>query len=354
MPTGSPVSGSRAVSSPVLMLKIASGVITYFRLAAGRGRRNTEMVGCAALEAVDRIEVDAGRIADDLDGELGRDRAPGDRPRRPRQPDADQAAIEQQRMRALLVLRQARVVGAVDGGEHRIAAAGHAPALAQRRHREAHRIRRLMTGHARASVGAERREERMPVRVDRAGGQQHAEPTLGIGERHLGGEPPALAGFDPSRRAHSARGLSRDRRADTHAPADRQGRNRDATTPAPSPAHRPTMPFFCTVHSGSLQSPQSGPVEHRAGLLVALQPPQQPVRADLGELAAVDVRVRGRVSRLLHHAVEQRHLVDPRHIVVRVLVGDVAHAAIEVRGVGVDRREASLSWPTRGLPCRVC
>ena len=45
MPTGSPVSGSRAVSSPVLMLKIASGVITYFRLATGRGRRNTEIVG---------------------------------------------------------------------------------------------------------------------------------------------------------------------------------------------------------------------------------------------------------------------------------------------------------------------
>ena len=81
--------------------------------------------------------------------------------------DAKQAAVEQQRVRAGLILRQAGIVRPVDGREDRILAAGGAPALADRLHRDAHRVRGLVAGHARASVGADRLEEGMALGLDR-------------------------------------------------------------------------------------------------------------------------------------------------------------------------------------------
>src|SRR5215475_8447205 len=47
MLAGLPVSGSTAINVPVFML---TGDITYLRLAAGRGRRNTETVGLAPFK----------------------------------------------------------------------------------------------------------------------------------------------------------------------------------------------------------------------------------------------------------------------------------------------------------------
>src|SRR5687768_10885318 len=44
---GRPVSGSLSISTPSFTLKRPSGLVTYLRFAAGRGRRNTETVGAA-------------------------------------------------------------------------------------------------------------------------------------------------------------------------------------------------------------------------------------------------------------------------------------------------------------------
>jgi hypothetical protein len=42
---GRPVSGSLSISTPSFTLNRPSGLVTYFRLAAMRGRRNTDTVG---------------------------------------------------------------------------------------------------------------------------------------------------------------------------------------------------------------------------------------------------------------------------------------------------------------------
>ena len=95
--------------------------------------------------------------------------------RRPRQRDAEQAALEQQRMRPRIVRRQIRTVHAVHGRKQRILAAGRRPALADAAHRQRHAVGRLVAGDARAAVRADRLEERMPLRVERTGRVQHAD-----------------------------------------------------------------------------------------------------------------------------------------------------------------------------------
>ena len=42
---GSPVSGSFSINTPSFTLNRPSGLVTYLRFAAGRGRRNTDTVG---------------------------------------------------------------------------------------------------------------------------------------------------------------------------------------------------------------------------------------------------------------------------------------------------------------------
>ena len=69
-------------------------------------------------------------------------------------------------MRGGLILRQAGVVRAVHRREDRILAARGTPSLADRLHRHAHRVRRLVTGDARARVGTDWLEERMALGVD--------------------------------------------------------------------------------------------------------------------------------------------------------------------------------------------
>src|SRR5262245_7597825 len=114
-----------------------------------------------ATQTIGRIEIHTRRIADDLDGELWCNRMPFDGPRRPRESDAEQPAIEQQRVGTLERLRQARVVRAVDGRKQWIATVGGAPTIANRLNRDAHRIGRLVTRHTGAAVAANGREERM-------------------------------------------------------------------------------------------------------------------------------------------------------------------------------------------------
>jgi len=140
-----------------------------------------------AREPVLGAQVAAGRIADDLDRELGLDHAAVERARRPRQEHADQAAAEQQRVRRGIGHRQIRAVRAVYASEQRIAAAGRVPPGADRVDRNAERVGRLMARDARASVLAERREERLPCRLDRARGTEDPEPSRVVWIGGLGG-----------------------------------------------------------------------------------------------------------------------------------------------------------------------
>jgi len=50
--------------------------------------------------------------------------------------------------------------------------------------------------------------------------------------------------------------------------------------------------------------------EHLSGFLVAFERPQEPVRGDVGKLAAAGMKVRRAVSGVVPRAVESRHVVD--------------------------------------------
>ena len=83
--------------------------VVYLVLAATRGRLNTETAG-RAVEAVLRTEVAARRIAHHLERELRIDHAAIRTTRRPWQANAEQAALEQQRVRGWIRARQVRAV----------------------------------------------------------------------------------------------------------------------------------------------------------------------------------------------------------------------------------------------------
>src|SRR5438552_3525108 len=80
--------------------------------------------------------------------------------------DAEQAAFEQEGVRVFFVLREVRAVGAIDGGEEGVFAIGISPAEADEIERKAHGAGGLVTGDARASVGAEWGEEGVILRLD--------------------------------------------------------------------------------------------------------------------------------------------------------------------------------------------
>jgi len=92
--------------------------------------------GIRALEAVGAMHIAAARIADDLDGELGIDLGAVRIARWPRQRDADQAALEQQRVRPRVVGWQIRAVHPVHRRKQRILAASGRPALPDGAHRK--------------------------------------------------------------------------------------------------------------------------------------------------------------------------------------------------------------------------
>ena len=73
-----------------------------------------------ARQSVFRMGVAAGRIAHHFDRELGLDRRAIRAPGGPGQRDAEQAALQEQRMRRGVVLREARTIAAVDCREDRI------------------------------------------------------------------------------------------------------------------------------------------------------------------------------------------------------------------------------------------
>src|SRR5690606_22838656 len=113
------------------------------------------------------------------------------------------SAFEQQAIRFRIVRREMRAIHAVDRGEDRILAARLPPAFLDRGHRERHGIGGLMTAHARASVLADRLEERMAARVDGAGGVQNPEHAVLVRIRDVGREGDAVAWLPPARRRRS-------------------------------------------------------------------------------------------------------------------------------------------------------
>src|SRR5262249_39869878 len=74
-----------------------------------RGRR--------ALQSIARMRVAAGRIADDLDRELRCDGCTVCSAGWPGTEDPEQSALQQERMRRRVLLRQVRTVGTIDRGE---------------------------------------------------------------------------------------------------------------------------------------------------------------------------------------------------------------------------------------------
>ena len=112
MLVGLPVSGSTAAGMPFLPTNGPTPkfwCVVYFVLATGRGRRNTEIDGFALLQPVD-----AGRCCSRVGSRTtsmvnsGSMRRAVGALRRPRQRDAEQAALEQERMRPRIVRRQIR------------------------------------------------------------------------------------------------------------------------------------------------------------------------------------------------------------------------------------------------------
>ena len=85
--------------------------------------------GRCAVQPVAGIRVAAARIAHDFNRELGIETRAVGTLRRPWQRDAEQAAVEQLRVRTGIAGRQGGTVHAVDGGKQRILAAGGGPSL---------------------------------------------------------------------------------------------------------------------------------------------------------------------------------------------------------------------------------
>src|SRR4029078_4877659 len=97
------------------------------------------------LETVFLAGVAAGRVAHDFNRELDLLRRAVGVLGRPRKWNSEQAAIEQQGMRASQVLREPGTIRTVEGGEYGIFPIGQAPALIEAHGRYAHPISRLMT-----------------------------------------------------------------------------------------------------------------------------------------------------------------------------------------------------------------
>ena len=151
---GRPVSGSLSIRTPSFTLNRPSGLVVFQIGYHARAPEHRDR-GCRTGEPVDRIAIDARRVAHQFDGELRRDAA-----RRPWHADAKQTAIQQQRMRTGRVLRQARVVRSVDRSKDRIASLCRTPARGSTRPRR--------SWHSQADDRSRRRAHsiRSPRRTD--------------------------------------------------------------------------------------------------------------------------------------------------------------------------------------------
>ena len=109
-----------------------------------------------ALETVLAAGIASGRVAHHLDRELDRLRRAVGISRRPGERNPEKPALEQERMRAFLLLRQVRTVRAVERREDRVLAIGRVPAVGQAGGRYAHSPRWLMTSDAGAPVRSQR------------------------------------------------------------------------------------------------------------------------------------------------------------------------------------------------------
>ncbi len=147
--------------------------------------------------------------------------------------------------------------------EQRVLSLRLVPALTNHLHRERHRVRRLMTGHAASAVRADGLEEGMVLRSIGAGGVQHADLAKRVGVRRqrrterraLAGRPPAsrrrastsaqrgAVAPDDSDRARGRRRWSMPRQADrwAHSPCRRRraARGTSVTAIMPPPARAP-------------------------------------------------------------------------------------------------------------------
>ena len=102
-------------------------------------------------------------------------------------------------LRTSFILRQARVVRAIDGGENRIVAPRNAPALANILHGNAHRVGRLMARNARPAVAADGFEKGMAFGIHGPVKVKKTKPPPGVFERSVTRQLRAPARFHPER-----------------------------------------------------------------------------------------------------------------------------------------------------------
>src|SRR5690606_18484916 len=100
-----------------------------------------------SIQSIFRTAITTCRILHDFDVEFRFDGISGEISRWPGPSDADQAALEQQRMRFGLALLHVRAIGTVPDIEQRCLAIRFFPKPLDRIERQAHAIARLMTGH---------------------------------------------------------------------------------------------------------------------------------------------------------------------------------------------------------------
>ena len=146
----------------------------------------------SAVKSVIRAGIAARGIADHFNRKLGLPFF-----RRPWNRQPDQPTIQQQGVRALLLLRKIGTIRSVHRGKQRILSLSGVPSLANRRGRNSHRIRRLMTSDASAPVGAQRFKKWMSLGVHRAGCIDNAQPPKSIVElklraKHAAGLPGSI------------------------------------------------------------------------------------------------------------------------------------------------------------------
>ncbi len=115
----------------------------------------------------------------------------------PGEGDAEEAAVEQERMGGALGLGERGAVGAIDGGEEGVFAVGVEPAFANGFAGEAHGVGRLMAGDAGAAVGAEGYEEWVAAGAEGAVGIGDAEETGRVVVFAIPGEELLLVGLPP-------------------------------------------------------------------------------------------------------------------------------------------------------------
>jgi hypothetical protein len=147
------------------------------RTAVDRNRR------LSAIQAIFRAGVAASGIANDFDLEVDGVRRTVSILRGPRERNAEQTAVQQERVRAPLILRETRAVRTVERRKDRVLAVRAHPALDHAGCGNAHRIRRLMAVHTSAAVRPQRHKEGMAFGIHRPRGVNHPKRSVRIFER---------------------------------------------------------------------------------------------------------------------------------------------------------------------------